>query len=136
MAAAAACLVLACCGTAGPGAPPSDPGGSSMTEQPGPTDTGDLPVPPMQPSGKSTPTGGPGTPSGPGPQPARLTLTGTAAPGVEGGCLLLRGYLLLGGPRELLGAGRRVRVTGRVQPGVATTCQQGTPFLVESAEPA
>jgi hypothetical protein len=71
------------------------------------------------------------------PAPGRkLTLTGTPEPAVEAGGLLLDGYLLVGGPRDLLGGGRRVRVTGRVQPGLLTIWQQGTPFVVESAEPA
>ena len=98
-----------------------------MTVRPAPNDDGDLPVPPSGRTGKPVP---------PGTRPARLTLTGTAQPGVETGCLLLRGYLLVGGPRDLLGGGRPVRVTGRVQPDLVTTCQQGTPFLVDSAEPA
>jgi hypothetical protein len=102
-----------------------------MTQSRGPSDPGDLPVPP---------TGKPGLPSGPptsgvpGPKPERLTLTGTVEAGVESGCLLLRGYLLLGGPRDLLTSGRTVTVTGRTEPGMVTYCQQGTPFLVESAE--
>jgi hypothetical protein len=54
---------------------------------------------------------------------------------VESGCLLLRGYLLLGGHRDVLHAGARVRVTGRVAPNAMTTCQQGTPFSVRTAEP-
>ena len=53
---------------------------------------------------------------------------------MEAGCLLLDDYLLLGGPRDVLAAGREVTVTGRVEPGTVTTCQQGTPFVVESAE--
>ena len=71
------------------------------------------------------------------PAPGRkLTLTGTPEPAVEAGGLLLDGYLLVGGPRDLLGGGRPVRVTGRVQPDLLTIWQQGTPFVVESAEPA
>lgn len=70
------------------------------------------------------------------PAPGRtLTLTGTPEPAVEAGGLLLDGYLLVGGPRDLLGGGRPVRVTGRVQPDLLTIWQQGTPFVVESAEP-
>ncbi len=65
-----------------------------------------------------------------------MELVGTPEPGVEAGCLILDGYLLLGGPRELLESGREVRVSGRAEPGAVTTCQQGTPFQVESAEPA
>jgi hypothetical protein len=52
---------------------------------------------------------------------------------VEPNCLLLDGYLLVGGPRDVLTAGARVTVTGRVEPGMMTTCQQGTPFTVETA---
>lgn len=71
------------------------------------------------------------------PTPGRtLTLTGIPEPAVEAGGLLLDGYLLLGGPRELLAAGGRVRVTGRVQPDLLTIWQQGTPFVVDTAEPA
>jgi hypothetical protein len=66
----------------------------------------------------------------------KLTLTGVPAPAAEAGGLLLDGYLLVGGPRDLLGGGRPVRVTGRVQPDLLTIWQQGTPFVVESAEPA
>jgi hypothetical protein len=71
------------------------------------------------------------------PAPGRkLTLTGIPEPAVEAGGLLLDGYLLVGGPRDLLGEGRPVRVTGRVQPDLLTIWQQGTPLVVESAEPA
>ncbi len=117
----AACLALAGCGAAGSDAPTVHPGPGTVT---GPSSSGpseDLPVPPGRTSGKQ---GG-----------GRLTLTGTASPGVEHGCLLLQGYLLVGGPRDLLASGRPVTVTGRVQPDLVTTCQQGTPLLVESAEP-
>jgi hypothetical protein len=71
------------------------------------------------------------------PTPGRtLTLTGIPEPAVEAGGLLLDGYLLVGGPRELLAGGERVRVTGRVQPDLMTIWQQGTPLVVETAEPA
>jgi hypothetical protein len=66
----------------------------------------------------------------------KLTLTGIPEPAVEAGGLLLDGYLLIGGPRALLAEGRPVRVTGRVQPDLLTIWQQGTPFVVETAEPA
>ena len=65
-----------------------------------------------------------------------LTLTGVPEPAVEAGGLLLDGYLLIGGPRDLLSSGQRVRVTGRVQPDLLTIWQQGTPLVVETAEPA
>ena len=75
----------------------------------------------------------PETPTATGTSGATTTLTGVPSEGVEAGCLLLDGYLLLGGPRDVLGSGRTVSVTGRIEPGLMTTCQQGTPFLVESA---
>jgi hypothetical protein len=108
---------------------PTPTGQPNPTGQPRPTE--DLPVPPGGKPG--LPTGSPGKP---GTHPARLTLTGTAQPGVEADCLLLQGYLLVGGPRELLRRGGPVKVTGRVQPDLMTTCQQGTPLVVETAEPA
>ena len=60
--------------------------------------------------------------------------------GVEEGCLLLStpdgDYLLLGADPSVVTAGARVTVRGRADPSVMTTCQQGTPFMVVSAEPA
>lgn len=86
-------------------------------------------------------TGAPGGPSRPGDlggksSAATMTLTGTVRAGVEPNCLLLDSYLLVGGPRDQLRAGARVTVTGRVQADLVTTCQQGTPFVVESAKPS
>jgi hypothetical protein len=81
------------------------------------------------------PSSAPGSGAGRGRTP-RLTLTGRHPPGTEPGCLLLQGYLLVGGPRDLLTGGGRVRVTGQLQPDLMTTCQQGTPLVVESARPA
>jgi len=72
-----------------------------------------------------------------------MVVTGTVTfVAVEGGCLGLKAdgtdgfktYELLGGDRNVLTAGARVRVTGRVRSDVATICQIGTPFEVVSAE--
>jgi hypothetical protein len=69
-----------------------------------------------------------------------MTLTGTVTfTDVEGGCLGLRtdgnkSYELIGGDREVLMAGARVRVTGKLRTDLYTTCQIGTPFEVTSAE--
>lgn len=71
----------------------------------------------------------------PAPGP-RLTLTGVPQPAVEAGGLILDGYLLVGGPRELLAGGAPVTVTGRVEEGMLTIWQQGTPLVVETAQPA
>jgi hypothetical protein len=49
---------------------------------------------------------------------------------------LLDGNLLVGGPRDVLKPGARVTVTGHSQPDLMTTCQQGTPFVVDTAKPA
>ncbi|MEU7930995.1 hypothetical protein [Micromonospora echinofusca] len=105
--------------------PPSpDPSSSAVPPTPGdPVDpTGPALPPPPRPSNAPTkpPTGG-------------TTLTGTVTSGVEPNCLLLDNYLLVGGPRDLLKPGAKVTVTGRVQRDLLTTCQQGTPFLVETA---
>jgi hypothetical protein len=61
-------------------------------------------------------------------------MTGTVTAGVEPNCLVMNGHLLVGGPRDIVKAGANVTVTGKVQPDMMTTCQQGTPFLVESAK--
>jgi hypothetical protein len=62
-------------------------------------------------------------------------LTGTVTAGVEFGCRMLGRYQLVGGPRDLLVPGALVRVTGRPDPTMITTAQQGTPFVVSAAEP-
>ncbi|MEV6801479.1 hypothetical protein AB0M91_24505 [Micromonospora rifamycinica] len=83
----------------------------------------------VPPGGVKPPPGGPRLPPGPG----ATELTGTVEAGVEPGCLLLDGHQLVGGPTDVLVKGARVTVTGRAQPDLMSTCQQGVPFLVESA---
>ncbi|MBM0231969.1 hypothetical protein JNW91_08900 [Micromonospora sp. STR1_7] len=121
----ALCVALSACGGTGGPATPSPTGATPVPSQPsaGPTDPTTPPSTP--PAGSSTPSAG-----------ASTSLTGTVTSGVEPNCLLLDGYLLLGGPRDVLRAGAKVTVTGRVEPGLMTTCQQGTPFQVETARPA
>jgi hypothetical protein len=113
-----AALLLAAC--ADPG---RDDGGAAR--EPGPPAT--LPDTP--------PTTTPDPPSG------ELTVTGTVSEGVEPGCLLLDAdqgnrYLLVGGLRDELRPGARVRVTGRVDRQLLSVCQQGEPLVVASVEPA
>jgi len=75
------------------------------------------------------------SPSGTG---AELTVRGTVAQGVEVGCLMLSGYLLVINDAELqqsLRPGTEVEVTGRPSPGMMTTCQQGTPLVVTAVRP-
>jgi len=74
------------------------------------------------------------------PTAGQVTVTGTVVEGVEGGCLLLEGggtrYLLVGGDRSQLRSGARVAVTGRVDRGLLSTCQQGEPLVVSAVKPA
>jgi hypothetical protein len=72
----------------------------------------------------------------PAPAAGEVTVTGTVGDGVEANCLLLDGYLLIGGDRSKLRTGARVTVTGRVERGLLSTCQQGVPLVVASIEPA
>ncbi|CAM3581671.1 hypothetical protein [Stackebrandtia soli] len=69
-----------------------------------------------------------------------MTLTGKIESGVESGCVLLEQdgtlYNLVGGDRQVLTAGASVEVTGTVNKGLMTTCQQGTPFQVDSVKAA
>lgn len=67
---------------------------------------------------------------------AMMTLTGIPTSGVEARCWLLDGYLLVDVPAGLLGSGQRITVTGRVEQDLMTTCQQGIPLRVESADAA
>ncbi len=133
------CTALVACGgqDAGDGiAAPTPTGVSPVTELPTPDPTGAVPPPsdPVDPTAPVTPQ--PGKTRGGLPKPtatAEMTLTGRIESGVEPGCLLLDGYLLLGGPRDVLTAGASVTVTGQPAPDMLTTCQQGTPFQVASA---
>ncbi|HEV2895766.1 MAG TPA: hypothetical protein VG411_18610, partial [Actinomycetota bacterium] len=75
------------------------------------------------------------------PPAGEVTVTGTVIEGVEPNCLLLdagggKTYLLVGGDRSELRAGVRVAVTGRVDRGLLSTCQQGEPLVVASIEAA
>jgi hypothetical protein len=119
-----ACAALGAC--ASPGADPASPGQTGAA----PVTSTSSPDPSASPTDPTSPTKG-------GPSSAgTTTLTGTLQAGVEPGCLLLDGNLLVGGPRDVLKAGARVTVTGRTQPDLMTTCQQGTPFVVDTAKPA
>jgi len=87
----------------------------------------------------TSPTASPTGSSGPA-QLGEVTVRGTVQEGVETGCLLLAAadgtqYLLIGGDPQVVRAGASVVVVGRLQPGMVTTCQQGTPLVVVSAQP-
>lgn len=71
------------------------------------------------------------------PLKAATTVTGTVTAGVEAGCHLLDDgtttwLLLADAPAELDAVlGRRVTARGRAEPDLLTTCQQGTPLVVQ-----
>ncbi|MEU4378948.1 hypothetical protein [Micromonospora echinofusca] len=136
----AVCVALSACGGqggAGDTPTPTPTGAQPVTSPPSPDPSipGVTPTPgdPVDPTGPALPP--PPRPSNAPTKPPTggTTLTGTVTSGVEPNCLLLDNYLLVGGPRDLLKPGAKVTVTGRVQRDLLTTCQQGTPFLVETA---
>jgi hypothetical protein len=117
-------LFLAGCGASG--------GGSDAPLSSEPSETASAPG--------SEPTGGPTVSGKPVPGGAGITITGTPTEGVENGCVVMQSgdtlYLLLGGDQTLLTSGRPVAVTGQPNPGLMTTCQQGTPFQVTAVRAA
>ncbi|WP_433537042.1 hypothetical protein ACQPZK_04290 [Micromonospora sp. CA-249363] len=120
------CAALSACGaTDGP----ATPGGPAATTGQPASASPSTPESPITPAPPIKSPGGPTVP----PPVGATELTGTITAGVEPNCVLLDGYLLVGGPRDVLTAGARVTVTGRVEKGTMTTCQQGIPFVVESA---
>jgi hypothetical protein len=80
-----------------------------------------------------------GLPSDPAGPEASQVIKGTVTAGVERGCLVLKGdtdsHPLVFADESLRSSARvgaRVTVVGRAEPGMMTTCQQGTPFTVTS----
>lgn len=77
----------------------------------------------------------------PSPLKALTTVTGTVQAGTVTGCHLMRDgastWLLLDNVPEDLTTleGTRVTVRGRAEPGLITTCWQGTPLLVQDLQP-
>ena len=86
-----------------------------------PTPPGREPSPrPVKPSGANT--------------PKVVNVTGTVTEGVEPGCLLIDDYLLVNAPTSLVYAGVKVRLTLEVRTDLVSTCQQGTPAMITSAQ--
>ncbi|TDB72903.1 hypothetical protein [Micromonospora sp. KC723] len=110
---------------------PSRPEGPPVTSAPGTEPAGPSTAPPIASPTVLPPTksSGPSLPPGPG----ATEISGTVTAGVEPGCLMVDGFQLIGGPRDVLAPGTKVTVTGKPQPDLLTTCQQGIPFTVESA---
>ncbi len=74
------------------------------------------------------------TPTGAGAKRSTLRVRGMVSDGVEPGCKLLTSegvvYLLIW-RHGALGTGQEIEVEGTVEPDLVTTCQQGTPLVVE-----
>lgn len=117
VAAALAVVVLTSCGSVEQGGGDSTPAPiSSSTAAPtGPPE--DLTVPPTRGNKGST-----------------VRVKGIVSDGVEPGCRLLTSqgvaYLLMGRQSAMV-TGQKVEVEGTLQPDLRTTCQQGTPLVVE-----
>lgn len=127
-------LVLGACGstTSGSGGPTAAP-----TARPTTADTpARATTTPSLPKAPTTPPLARDPSSPPIPSPtAPTTLSGIPGPGVEVGCIVLDGYVLLGGDRTLLRSGRAVTVVGHTEPGLASPCQQGRLLVIDSVAP-
>jgi hypothetical protein len=127
-------LLLSGCGNA------TDQAADARASTVAPTSSA-FPTPvPVPSTPRSVPTGTaakrpgpPGIPMGTG---RTITVDGIIEGGVEPGCKVLTSgstmYLVLGGKDVPLGV--PVRVEGILQPGVLSTCQQGTPLRVTSVK--
>ena len=126
LAAVLLCLMLASCAQQ---APPQAPASSTPTTD---TSTPSIPAPLPPSSAPLTTTPAPTRAPGAG----TTTVRGKVAEGVESGCLVLNTgtaqYLLLGADPAIAVAGAEIEVTGKADPGAMTTCQQGTPFHVDT----
>jgi hypothetical protein len=126
--AVAAVLLLSGCGDPTPTEPGGGGGGGGATTV--------APTSPTSPTTPVTPvTPRPTKPSDPSGSGRPITVDGVVEAGVEPGCKVLTAagttYQVLG---EEVPVGVPVRVTGVLQPGVLTTCQQGTPIRVTKVQ--
>jgi hypothetical protein len=121
-------LVLAGCGVGTP--PPMTPFPPPTTTPPATASESPMPNPSDLPRPSFTS----------GKAPAEITVVGVVEEGVEHGCTILRSgealYQLMGSTDPLIVVGARLSVTGKPNPGLVTTCQQGTPLQVLVVRPA
>ena len=101
---------------------------------PSASDVADLPLPTAKTSGPA------GEPSG-RPNAGAQTITGTVTAGVEPNCLLLQDgsgthLLVFDDPAMRADApvGKKVTISGKSDPSMMSTCQQGVPFIVASVK--
>jgi hypothetical protein len=124
---AVAAVALGGCGAASSDGTPAAPSLSPVPSQVAPT---------LAPNPSGPGVAPPSGPRASGPAAAGMSVSGEVVEGVEAGCLLLKTpatlYLLIGGDRAALPVGKRVTVVGTPQPDMMSTCQQGTPFQVDS----
>jgi len=127
--------VLAACGSGGGGSDEDPTPTSSAEPTTSPEATEESPVPE-----ETTPYLDPslGDTTKPG---SATTISGTVEAGVEAGCLVLEYdgtlYGIYGNvDTAIVYAGAQVTLQGKVDSGMMTTCQQGTPFVVEDAQTA
>lgn len=123
--AAAGSLLLSGCGD-----PTTEPGGGPATVAPS---SSAAPAPTGKRPGGPLPSMPPDLPTASGKP---VTIDGVVEEGVEPGCKVLTSgntsYLVLGG--KDVPTGVPVRVEGVLQPGVLSTCQQGTPLRVTGVQ--
>ncbi|WP_250035927.1 hypothetical protein [Paractinoplanes maris] len=122
-------LAAGCANAADTGAAPAP------VTSPSASDVVDLPVPTAKTSGPT------GEPSAGRPVAGGQTITGTVTAGVEPNCVLLADstgshLLIFDDPamRAEAAVGSKVTISGKSQPGMMSTCQQGVPFIVVSVE--
>ena len=134
---AGAALLLAACGNAtvqpGSGATGQPTAGASSSAPTSSPSSNPMPVPSSAGGGGTFRPGPTGIPVG---SPKAVTIDGVIEAGVEPGCKVLTAgntkFLILGGNDVPMGV--PVRVEGTLQPGVLSTCQQGTPLRVTSVK--
>jgi hypothetical protein len=126
-----------CSATREGGGPLPAPSVSTATAPTMPSPTLSLPNDPtlvQTPPGRN-PSPRPKSPRPSGPAaPKIVNVTGTVTEGVEPGCLLLDNYLLVNAPTSLVYAGVKVRLTLELRTDLVSTCQQGTPAMITSAQ--
>jgi len=126
-----------CSATREDGGPVPSPSVSTATAPATPSPSLSLPA---DPTLLQTPPGRNPSPRPMSPRPSGVktpkvvNVTGTVIEGVEPGCLLLDNYLLVNAPTSLVYAGVKVRLTLEIRTDLVSTCQQGTPAMITSAQ--
>lgn len=138
--------VLAACASDGGGGGGEEPSSPMPLTEGTPTEphetTGDAPTEPEETDMPGeTPFLDPSMGSDRPDSNTAMTITGTIEPGVESGCLIMTYegtvYGIFGQfDGAVVHAGAKVTLHGHLDHGMVSFCQQGTPFVVEEAEPA